>query len=167
MIFTIGTSNRSLPEFLRELAKRRITHIVDVRSSPYSRSPWFCRGQISKWSEQASIHYRHEGEILGGRSEIPVDDPAYIEALERIIEASCRERVAIFCAEGDPAQCHRSWDVAASLLVRYGVIARSILREGQEEDITDTLRRVDQRNFAQSLHVSLAQDHGILEPKLL
>ncbi|MCB2074956.1 MAG: DUF488 domain-containing protein [Novosphingobium sp.] len=167
MIFTIGTSNRSLPEFLHELQKRRITRIIDVRSSPYSRVPWFNIKRIMDWSEQASIHYRHEGEILGGRSKIPVDDPVYIEALERIIEASCRERVAIFCAEGDPAQCHRSWDVAASLLVRYGVIARSILREGQEEDITDTLRRVDQRNFAQSLHVSLAQDHGILEPKLL
>ena len=167
MIFTIGTSNRSLPEFLHELEKRGITYLVDVRSSPYSRSPWFNRGRIENWSEQASVHYRWEGKILGGRSEIPVDDLAYIEAIERIIDASCRERVAIFCAEGDPAQCHRSWDVGASLLVRYGVVARSILRDGREEDITVTLRRVDQPNFALSLRKSLTENHGIFDQKLL
>ena len=59
-----------------------------------------------------------------------------------------RENIAIFCAEGDPAACHRTWDIGASLLVRYGVIARSILRDGREEDVTDTLRRVPPANIS-------------------
>lgn len=141
MLFTIGTSNRGLPEFLAELAKRGITGLVDVRSSPYSRVPWFNAGQIERWSERAGIHYRREGDVLGGRTTIPLDDPTYIDALDRVLAGACREPTAIFCAEGDPTQCHRTWDVAASLLIRHGVVARSILRDGREEDVTATLAR--------------------------
>lgn len=32
--------------------------------------------------------------------------------------------------------------MGASLLVRWGIVTRSILRDGQEEDITATLSRV-------------------------
>ena len=64
------------------------------------------------------------------------------------VSVAGRENIAIFCAEGDPAACHRTWDIGASLLVRYGVIARSILRDGREEDVTDTLRRVPPANIS-------------------
>lgn len=148
MIFTIGTSNRTLVEFLHELERRQITVLIDVRSSPYSRLRWFNRGQIEKWAEHQGRFYRFEGQILGGRSETPVDHPDYLAALDRILSGAGRENIAIFCAEGDPAACHRSWDVGASLLVRHGVIARSILRDGREEDITDTLRRVPLANIS-------------------
>lgn len=148
MIFTIGTSNRTLVEFLQELERRQITVLIDVRSSPYSRLPWFNRGQIEKWAEHQGCMYRWDGQILGGRSETPVDHPDYLAALDRILSGAGRENIAIFCAEGDPAACHRSWDVGASLLVRYGVIARSILRDGREEDVTDTLRRVPPKNIS-------------------
>ena len=148
MIFTIGTSNRTLGEFLQELERRQITVLIDVRSSPYSRLPWFNRGQIEKWAEHQGCMYKHEGGILGGRSETSVDHPDYLAALDRILSGAGRENIAIFCAEGDPAACHRSWDVGASLLVRHGVIARSILRDGREEDVTDTLRRVPPANIS-------------------
>lgn len=141
MIFTIGTSNRPLGEFLGELQKRGITHLVDVRSSPYSRFPWFNRPQIERWAEHQGYMYNWQGAVLGGRSTTPKDDPAYLAALERILEASRREPVAIFCSEGDPAQCHRTWDVGAELLAAYSSPVRSILRDGSEEEITVSLSR--------------------------
>lgn len=142
MIFTIGYSTRTLPEFLNELGRRGITQLWDVRSSPWSRNVPFCANQIERWAERGGIMYRQCGNVLGGRTEICLDDPRYIAALERLLDAACREPIVIMCAEGDPAQCHRTYDVGASLLVRRGVVARSILRNGHEEDLTNTLARV-------------------------
>jgi uncharacterized protein (DUF488 family) len=142
MIYTIGYSTRTLPEFLRELERRGITQLWDVRSFLWSRNQPFNANQIERWAERGGILYRQYGDILGGMAGIRLNDPAYLAALDRIINAACREPVAIMCAESDPAQCHRTWDVAASLLVRWGIVTRSILRDGREEDVTATLRRV-------------------------
>lgn len=142
MIYSIGTSNRSLPEFLNELQKRGVTQLIDVRSSPYSRFPWFSRPKIEQWGPRAGLMYRFEGQVLGGNAGMALDDPRYVDALDRVLAASSREPIAIMCAEGDPAQCHRTWSVAASLLIRFGVVVRSILRDGGEEHVTETLTRV-------------------------
>lgn len=148
MIYTIGYSDRSLPQFLHELEQRGITRIIDVRSSPWSRNAAFNASQIEQWAERAGLHYRQEGAILGGRTETPLDHPDYLAALDRLLDAACREPLVIMCAEGRPEDCHRTWDVGASILIRHGVIARSILRNGREEDITDTIRRVPASRFA-------------------
>ena len=142
MIYSIGTSNRPLTEFLSELQKRGVTQLIDVRSSPYSRFPWFSQPKIEQWAPRAGLMYRWEGEILGGNAGIALDDPRYLDALDRMLAAASRERIVIMCAEGDPAKCHRTWDIGASLLVRFGILVRSVLRDGGEEDVTETLRRV-------------------------
>jgi uncharacterized protein (DUF488 family) len=142
MIFTIGYSNRSQPEFLSELQKRQITQLWDVRSSPWSRNAAFNGPQIERWAENAGIMYRQCGDTFGGRAGISLDAAEYVSLLESLIAHARNEHLAIMCAEGEPAQCHRSWDVGASLLVRWGVVAHSILRDGREEDITTTLRRI-------------------------
>lgn len=142
MIYTIGTSNRSLPEFTFELQKRGINHMVDVRSSPYSRLPWFNAPQITRWAERAGIMYRQEGEVLGGRSSERMDGPRYRAALDRLVHSARNESVAIFCAEGKPEDCHRCFEVGAALLSFDGVISVNILRNGNDEDIRETLKRV-------------------------
>lgn len=142
MLYSIGYSDRTLPQFLHELERRGIGQIIDVRSSPWSRNAAFNATQISQWSERAGILYRQEGKVLGGRAEIPLDHPDYLAALDRILDAASRERVVLMCAEGRPEACHRTTDIAASLLVRFGVVAKSIRRAGADEDVTDTLRRV-------------------------
>lgn len=151
MIFTIGTSNRSLGEFLDELVRRQVTHLVDVRSSPFSRFSWFNAPQIERWAEQAGIMYRREGEILGGRSAVPLTDGAYRTVIKQLILAATREHVAFFCAEGEPEQCHRSWAVGASLLVHHGVHVTNIRRDGTEEEILVTLAKVPARLIDHSL----------------
>ena len=162
MIWTIGYSNRSLPEFLHELQSRGITQLVDVRSSPWSRYPVFNANQIASWADREGILYRQEGAVLGGRAEIGLDHPDYIAALDRIIDAARREPLALMCAEGDPAQCHRTWDIGASLLARYGLIVRNILRDGREEDATETLRRVSASRIAAEIYDMLLARLGPL-----
>ncbi len=156
MIYTIGYSNRSLPDFLSELARRQITKLWDVRSSPYSRNAAFNAPQIERWAEHSGIFYRQAGNVLGGRADIALDDPRYLSALNDLLTSACREPLAIMCAEGDPAQCHRTWDVGASLLVRYGVVARSILRDGREEDVTETIARTSPSQFDPEILKKLA-----------
>lgn len=155
MIYTIGYSTRTLSEFLHELERRGITQLVDVRSSPWSRNQPFNANHIERWAEQGGILYRQAGAVLGGRAEIALDHPDYLAALDRLLDTACRERLAIMCSEGDPAQCHRTWDVGASLLVRHGVIARSISRDGREEDVTDTLERVPLSRIAPEIRAML------------
>lgn len=142
MLLSIGYSDRTLPQFLHELERRGITQIIDVRSSPWSRNAAFNATQIAQWSERAGILYRQEGKVLGGRAEIPLDHPDYLAALDRILHAACREPVALMCSEGRPEDCHRTTDIAASLLARFGIVTRSICRDGSDEDVTDTLQRV-------------------------
>ena len=155
MIFTIGYSTRTLPEFLHELERRQITQLVDVRSSPWSRNAPFNAAQIEQWADRGGMLYRQCGDVLGGRAEIDLDDPTYVAALDTLLHAACREPLVIMCAEGRPEDCHRTWDVGASLLVRHGVIARSILRDGTEEDVTETLRRVPANRIAPKIRVKL------------
>lgn len=142
MIYTIGYSTRTLPEFHRELERRGITQLWDVRSSPWSRNQPFNANQIERWAERAGIFYRQAGDVLGGRTEIALDDARYLAALDSLLDAACREPLVVMCSEGRPEDCHRTTDIAASLLARFGVVTRSIRRDGADEDVTDTLMRV-------------------------
>ena len=141
MLYTIGTSNRDGDDFFRQLDRRGVHQLVDVRSSPYSRSPWAGREALQIAATRHGIQYAWSGSLLGGRHPIPTTHRDYQIAADAVLDATDAGPVAIFCAEGDPAQCHRSWKVAAYLLVQHGVVASNILRNGQEEDVMDTLRR--------------------------
>jgi len=111
---------------------------------------------IERWAERASIYYRYEGTVLGGRSNLGIDHPRYIEALDRIVDASTRERVAIFCAEGDPRDCHRSFDISAALLVRVGVVVRHIRRDDTLENSTATFARTNPKALSEHLRQAIS-----------
>ncbi|WP_438727932.1 DUF488 domain-containing protein [Parasphingorhabdus sp. DH2-15] len=147
MIYTIGYSNRPLPEFTKELEQRSITRLVDVRSRPWSRSPSYNRKTIERWSEKMGIHYQFEGEALGGDCDGNRELQAVAETLTKIAHASRNENVAIMCAEGDPAKCHRTWDVSVWLLRWHEIEPVSILRDGSEESAAQSLLRVSKRNL--------------------
>lgn len=146
MIYTIGYSNRTLAEFTLELEKRSITQLIDVRSRPWSRNPSFNQKAIEKWSERMGIYYRWEGELLGG-DHADRELQAIAKAISKIAQASPEEHIVIMCAEGDPAQCHRTWDVSAWLLGWHEIDPVSILRDGSEERATQSLLRVPKRNL--------------------
>ena len=167
MIYTIGYNNRSLPEFLNELTSRGITQLWDVRSSPWSRNAAFNAAQIVKWSERVGIYYRQCGDILGGRSEIAIGDPMYVDMLSQLVDIAQRDTVAIMCAEGDPALCHRTWDIGANLLLNWRVATTNILRDGSLEKIETTINRVRRSNFAPAILLAIDELHPFDWPENL
>ena len=143
-IFTIGHSTHSAEEFLKLLTGPGIERVVDVRQFPGSRRwPHFGKDQMSQWLSAAGIEYVHEVD-LGGRRRAQADSPniywenpsfrayadymdtpAFVQALERLIELAQERPTTIMCSEAVPWRCHRSL-ISDALIVR-GHEVRDIL----------------------------------------
>jgi len=117
-IFTLGTSNRTLEEFLEILKEYKIGTVVDVRHWPTSRLfPHFKKENLERFLKENKIEYYHL-EKLGGYREggyqnyMKTDE--FKEGLEELIRISqfynCEKvkNVAIICAEKFPWKCHRA-----------------------------------------------------------
>ncbi len=66
-IWTVGTSTRSMKEFLHVLRAYQIEVIVDVRRFPTSRYRQFTRERLNDCLEQHGIEYHHLGRLGGFR----------------------------------------------------------------------------------------------------
>lgn len=143
-ILTIGHSNHETGDFLALLARHGVRTLVDVRSWPGSRRlPQFNKATLETALQGANIAYEWRGEALGGKAEDPAllgpdgkpDYPAmaarpqFQDALNDLIAEARETALAIMCAEGDPARCHRTLLVGAALASR-GVEITHILRDG-------------------------------------
>jgi uncharacterized protein (DUF488 family) len=143
-VLTIGHSNRSLEEFLRLLQAQGVTHVVDVRKMPGSRSnPHFGRDTFPQALHHAGIGYVHRPGLGGLRRRRPDSPntgwknasfqgyadymltPEFERGLEELLERVGGERVALMCAEAVPWRCHRSL-IADALVVR-GVAVEHML----------------------------------------
>jgi len=134
-VYTIGHSNHPLEHFLYLLDDTEIEVVLDVRSTPYSRyAPHFKRGTLEDSLAHDGIEYIYMGDVLGGRPKDPafqsekggIDyeklaaSPRFIEGIEKLVAlvASTGGRVAVMCAEEDPARCHRTRLLAPALRER-------------------------------------------------
>jgi len=128
-IWTVGHSNHTLDRFLELLTSAGVTAIADVRSAPYSRRfGHFNREPLRAALAEAGIAYVWLGDALGGKhgdergakhGNGPGPAPeAVAAALDRLADGAARYRVAVMCAEADPARCHRARLVAPMLLER-------------------------------------------------
>ena len=100
--------------------------------------------KIARWARFWEISYQRWGSVLAADVlGTDLTDWRYRAALFEMLEAASHRPLVIMCSEGDPALCHRTYEIGASLLIHHGVVVRSILRDGREEDVTDTLARVD------------------------
>jgi uncharacterized protein (DUF488 family) len=141
--------------FIQLLAKHGITAVCDVRSAPYSKyTPQFNYESIREQLKKAGIQYVYLGKELGPRS----DDPAcyldgkvqynllaltsrFKEGLARIKKGVEDYKVALMCAEKDPAVCHRTILICRHLRAEDLEISH-ILEDGNLEDNRDTERRL-------------------------
>lgn len=147
MLYTIGYSNRTYSDFVLQIQSRNIVELVDVRSYPRSRNPAFTGKRIEQWAEELGLAYRQEGPVLGGLTEASPDSPAYDLAIRRLFISSIHTNIAIFCAEGEPENCHRCYNVGAALLLRQGVNGINIRRDDSDEGMVTSLRRVPRKRF--------------------
>lgn len=128
-ILTIGYGGRATDEFIALLKRYEIEVLVDVRTQPYSKfNADFTRSTLVKILARADIGYAFMGDSLGGR---PADEDCFVggkldaarceerdwyqHGIARLKALARERRVAIMCSEKDPANCHRSYVVGATV----------------------------------------------------
>jgi len=143
-IFSIGYGSQAQSEILNQLVRAKITYVIDVRSSPFSRfQPDFSREPLANSLKDNNIQYVFMGDLLGGR---PKDDDCYTDGrvdytktrskdffrkgIDRLKTAHSKGlRICIMCSEGQPSQCHRS-KLIGEALVEHGIDVTHILPNG-------------------------------------
>lgn len=122
-LFTIGHSKHTLDLFLGYLSQRGVTHLVDVRSKPYSRfSPHFNQRSLQGACSEDGINYIFKGKVLGGLTDNPGGPMANsLDAMIPWLEERPQARVAFMCSEGNPKECHRYYWLTNYLVRKYGV----------------------------------------------
>jgi uncharacterized protein (DUF488 family) len=148
-LYTIGHSNRSLEDLLKDLKAAEIERLVDVRRFPGSRRwPHFSRESLERALPLHGIAYRHE-EALGGRRKVVpasvntawrnasfqgyadyMQTPEFLSAFDRLLEEASEARTAIMCSEILWWRCHRSL-IADMATVRGRRVLH--LADGREE----------------------------------
>lgn len=121
-LLTVGHSRHDSARFLALLVGQGVHVVVDVRSQPYSRQArHFNKAELQRALAAQGLNYLFLGKELGGR---PTDRSLYDltgaldyaavrrqrrygGAIERVVALCMRARVALLCAEEDPARCHR------------------------------------------------------------
>jgi uncharacterized protein (DUF488 family) len=139
-IFTIGHSNHPIERFVALLRDAGVRLLADVRSTPYSRRfPQFNRERLWDSLKAAGIDYRHVGDALGGKPRGGARDyvamaraPAFVAALDAVMEESDRRPLALMCAEREPLDCHRTILVSRHLATRGAEITHLLADGGRE-----------------------------------
>lgn len=148
-IFTLGTSNRTEDEFYTALGAHEIRCLIDVRSRPVSRNRQFNQARMRQACEVREIDYLFMGEVLGGLNAPPTTSWPFQSALAEVAVIAERAPSTLICAEGDPAECHRSYKVGVALAAAGFCEVINILRDGSEEQLDKTLARTRPKLLAE------------------
>lgn len=135
-ILTIGHSTRLIDDFVRLLQAHGVDLVMDVRTIPRSRrNPQFSQDVLPVSLKKAAIGYEHAPMLGGLRRPAPdsinagwrnasfrgyadyMQTPEFVDAVEKLVRAARRKRMALMCAEAVPWRCHRSL-IADALVVR-------------------------------------------------
>lgn len=136
MLYSIGYGNRTLQAFLAIAADYRLTHIVDVRSVPYSNyQVEFRREMLEQSLPTAGYKYVYMGDTLGGSVvRVAGQDPEARRLLDlgiqRLLQAlgSTDKRLCLMCGCLLPDKCHRGLPLGRELTgagLEYAHIGRN------------------------------------------
>ena len=140
-LYTAGHSNHSPERFLEVVSPFPITHIIDIRSVPYSgRYPHFNRDNFKSITERAGMIYEWQGDCLGGLLENGesydkrIESESFKHAVDKIVKEFLKAKegntACLVCAEKDPSRCHRSILLGPVFLNNHGVDLHHILADG-------------------------------------
>ena len=149
-VLTIGHSNHPAEHFLDLLKSHAVQVVVDTRSQPYSKyAMQFDQAELKTALSGAGIRYLFLGQELGGRPDGDefYDEEGHVlydrlaetclfqEGLSRLERGIRDYKVAMLCAEENPAACHRRLLIGRVLLDR-GIQVEHIRGDGriQTED---------------------------------
>ena len=107
-LYTIGHSNLSLEWFLKLLRLNEITLIVDTRSIPRSKFPYFNQEHLQEALKEQGIQYIYLGEKFGSLKKEDYDkNPAFQECCQILRDGASQFRMALLCRERKPEQNQR------------------------------------------------------------
>jgi|SRR5579862_928231 uncharacterized protein (DUF488 family) len=151
-VLTIGHSNHTVEHFLGLLKSYAVQVVVDARSLPYSKyATQFDHEALKLVLQDAGIRYLYLGRELGGRPEgeefydkeghVLYDRVAatglFQEGLSRLERGIREYKVALLCAEENPAACHRRL-LVGRVLLDHGTEIKHIRGDGRiqtEEEV--------------------------------
>ncbi len=170
-LYTIGYATKPMAVFVQQLKHYRIDVVADVRSVPYSKVFHdYHKEPVAARLKQQGIAYVYLGDELGPRSKDDrhYDDtgqvlfdrlmqaPLFKQGIKRLGNGLQRSyKIALMCAEKDPATCHRSL-LIGYFLQRYGI-------EAADEASCEVLHINHQGELEgqQALEQRLCHIHGI------
>lgn len=140
IMYTIGHSNRKIPDFISILKKFNVGLLVDIRTYPFSKYvPEYNKEIISHLLKEDGIEYIYRGDTLGGMPkegfEIYRASEKYHNALHDLLMEilSNHRATALMCSEKDYNNCHRrfiSEDLEKIILEKdYDIVIEHIVDE--------------------------------------
>ena len=125
-IYTLGTDRRSEEDFVEILFAYGIQSLIDVRSFPRSKIPYFTKESLSRLLAREGIEYHFLGEALGGFRKggyvAYITTEEFARGVDLLESIASGKRSALICAERFPWKCHRKW------------ISRELQKRGWEVD---------------------------------
>jgi len=152
IVWTIGTSNRGIEEFLSVLEAYQIDAILDVRRFPTSKHNHFKREELEASLNQRGIAYHHVTELGGYRKGGYREFMRTIEfenGLRYVEQLASSKRVALMCAELLFFRCHRRF-IADALKERGHTVLhiidekRSYEHRGRVREDTAAIKTLDE-----------------------
>lgn len=163
-LFSIGYATKPIETFIAHLQQYGIAAVADVRSVPYSKTFHdYHREALAATLKRHRIHYVYLGTELGPRSrddshydecgQVQFDrlmqSELYLQGVERLRTGLAKGmRIALMCAEKDPADCHRSLLIGFHLQRQLQLDLAHITHDGALELQSD-------------MEVRMAQAHGL------
>ena len=156
-VLTIGHSNHTVEHFLSLLKPHAVQVVVDARSQPYSKyATQFDHEALKLALQDAGIRYLYLGRELGGRPEgdefydgdghVLYDRVAatslFQEGLSRLERGIREYKIALLCAEENPAACHRRL-LVGRVLVDHGIQVEHIRGDGRIQTEEEVAAEVD------------------------
>jgi uncharacterized protein (DUF488 family) len=150
-VLTIGHSNHQVEHFLDLLKSHCVQVVADTRSYPYSEyATHFDQKPLKAALEANGIRYVFLGRELGGQPDGDefYDDQGHVlydrvaetelfqEGVSRLEKGIREYKVAMLCAEENPAACHRRLLIERVLLTR-GIQVEHIRGDGRIQTEAD------------------------------
>lgn len=160
MLYTIGYATKPFDDFVAQLKDHRIDAIADVRSVPFSKVFFdYHQTALEKTLPANGIDYVFLGKELGPRSKDPdhydhsgqiqfdrlKKSPLFDAGIKRLQSGLNKGlKIALMCAEKDPAACHRSLLVSHYFCETFKTDIQHIDHEGGLETQSQLEQRLIQ-----------------------
>lgn len=167
-LYTIGYAGKQIDEFIKLLKIHGITCLIDVRTSPFSKTfSEYDKNRLKETLKANNILYAHFGEEFGARrveqeaytlsynlkgeqfEQVDFSKvenlPSFRKGVDRIFNAVEQGfKICFMCSEKHPIDCHRFWLVAyyfATLSDYFDII--NIISENETQTFMDVINEVD------------------------